>query len=91
MSKFVEKLRLKELAEEDLFFAKQDVELIEALRRKKLAKLADCGGDKEQALAEDFEKRFDAVTEKHRKKPRKLLRRYRSLLDEILEVCKRRH
>ena len=38
-----------------------------------------------------FQGRFDAVTEKHKKKPRKLLRRYRSLLDEITEVCKRRH
>ena len=35
MSGFVEKMRLKEMAEEDIYFAQRDRELIEALRRKK--------------------------------------------------------
>ncbi len=35
MSGFAEKMRLKEMAEEDIYFARRDRELIEALRRKK--------------------------------------------------------
>jgi len=90
MSDFVDKLRLKEIAEEDLYFAKKDRELIQALHDKKLSKLAECGDAGEKKQAELFEKRFEEVTEKHKKKPRKLLRRYRDLLDDIKEVCKRR-
>ena len=90
MNNFVDKLRLKELAEEDVYFAKQDVELIRALHKKKLSKLAKCGDGEEKKQAEVFEKRFEEVTEKHKNRPRKLLRRYRALLDEIKEACKRR-
>lgn len=35
MSGFTEKIRLKEMAEEDIYFARRDRELIEALRRKR--------------------------------------------------------
>lgn len=35
MNSFATKLRLKGLAEEDIYFAKRDRELIEALRKKK--------------------------------------------------------
>ena len=48
MNDFVEKLRLKELAEEDVYFARRDAELIEALRRKDLGasmRCADSGSD----------------------------------------------
>ena len=37
MSDFNDKLRLKEAAEEDIYFAKRDRERIKALREKKLA------------------------------------------------------
>jgi hypothetical protein len=37
MTKLPEKLRLKGLAEEDIYFAKRDLELIDALRRRRLA------------------------------------------------------
>jgi len=88
MSDFVDKLRLKEAADEDIYFAKQDAELIEALRAKKLAKLAKCSGEKEQAQV--FEKRFAAISAKHKRKSRRLLRAYRALLDEVKDACKRR-
>lgn len=90
MNKFVEKLRLKERAEEDVYFAKQDLELIKALHKKKLSKLAKCGDSDDKKQAEVFEKRFESVTDKNKKRPRKLLRGYRALLDEIKEACKRR-
>ncbi len=35
MSGFAEKMRFKEMAEEDIYFARRDRDLIEALRRKK--------------------------------------------------------
>jgi hypothetical protein len=88
MVDFVEKLRLKESADEDLYFAKHDVELIEALHEKRLGKLAKCNGEKGQA--KEFEKRFKAISAKNKRKPRRLLRAYRALLDEIKDVCKRR-
>jgi hypothetical protein len=90
MSDFVDKLRLKGGAEEDVYFAKRDVALIEALHEKKLATLAKCGDSGEKKQAEEFEKRFDKISSKHKKKPRKLLRRYRDLLDEIKAACKPR-
>jgi hypothetical protein len=34
MTNLLEKLRLKEMAEEDIYFARRDRELIEALRRR---------------------------------------------------------
>lgn len=90
MGDFADKLRSKEAVEEDIYFAKQDVELIEALHKKKLAKLAKCG-DGQKNQAKEFEQRFASITKKDKKKPRKLLRSYRALLDEIRNVCKRRH
>ena len=89
MSDFVDKLRLKEAAEEDLYFARQDLDLIKALRKKKLAKLARCG-ESEKKSARAFEKRFESITDKHKEKPHRLLRAYRALLDEIKDACKQR-
>lgn len=92
MNDFIEKLRLKEMAEEDIYFAKRDVELIKALRKRKLAKRAKCKcpDEDEMRTAKAFEDRFEAISEKHENEPRKLLRSYRTLLDEIWRVCKRR-
>jgi ABC-type lipoprotein export system ATPase subunit len=90
MKGFVDKMKLKELAEENIYFAKQDMELIAALQRGKLVKLAKCGGDDEKRQAETFQERFDELSEKHKNKPRKLLKSYRSLLDDIKDACKRR-
>lgn len=89
MSDFTEKLRLKEAADEDLYFAKQDLDLIKALHKKKLAKLAECS-EGETKSTRAFEERFEAISEKHKEKPHKLLRAYRDLLDEIRDSCKRR-
>ena len=40
MSGFVETMRLKEMAEEDIYFARRDRELIQALRRKQAEETA---------------------------------------------------
>lgn len=89
MSDFVDNLRLKEAADEDIYFAKRDVELIEALHKKKLSKVAKCDGG-EQELAKDFERRFKSIAAKNKRKPRKLMRAIHALLCEIEEACGRR-
>ena len=44
MNSFSSKLKLKEMAEEDIYFAKRDQELIEALRKKKRAQESALSG-----------------------------------------------
>lgn len=90
MKDFVEKMRLKEMAEEDVYFAQRDLELIDALQKKKLVKLAKCSAPDGKRQAEAFQDRFDQITEKHKKKPRKLLKSCRNLLEEIKSACRRR-
>ena len=87
MAGFVEKLRLKEMAEEDIYFAERDLELIEALHRKKLGNHVQCSSDKGGDQAKAYEKEFRRLTEKHRKKPRRLLKAYRKLVQEIKAKC----
>lgn len=43
MTNLPERLRLKEMAEEDIYFARRDRELIEALRRRR--RCAACAGE----------------------------------------------
>ena len=51
MTDYPEKLRLKALAEEDIYFAKRDRELIRALHERKLAMPARAGPPGAQALS----------------------------------------
>lgn len=92
MTNIVEKLRLHEMAEEDIWFARHDLELLDALHRKQLRELADCGDDATAARhAQNFEDRFATITETHTGSHGTLVEAYRGLLDEIAKVCKRRH
>ena len=87
MSNFVDKLTLKEMAEEDIYFAKRDRELIEALHKKKLQKFVQCKRDKGKELAKKYEKRFEKIAGMHKRKPKRLARACRDLVDEILDRC----
>ncbi len=89
MTHFTEKLRLREMADEDIYFARHDVELIEALHQKRLAELANCDSSGDKQMAKVFEDRFEVLTEKHKDQPSNLLHSYRSLLDDIKKVCKK--
>ncbi len=96
MSDFVEKLRLKELAEEDIYFAQHDLELIDALHQKRLATHANCETPHQREQAKAFEARYAAMTDKHDEMPhrsrhRELLHGLRELLDEIKRVCRHGH
>lgn len=92
MTNIVEKLRLREMAEEDMYFARHDLELLDALHRRKLRQLADCGDDTQAAAhAEVFEARFASITEEHGDSHGTLVEAYRGLLKDIARVCSRRH
>jgi hypothetical protein len=84
MSKFVETLRLKELAEEDIYFAKRDQELIRALHKKRLAEAVAAATRTDVKLARTFEKRYRKVNRACRKEPLMLIRALRRLVDRIL-------
>ena len=86
MTKFVEKLKMKEQAEEDRYFAEHDRELIKALRKKKLAKALEIENEEHKAAARMFEREFDHVSDVYRDKPKKRLKAYRRLLNMILAL-----
>jgi len=89
MADFVEKLQLKGKAEEDIYFAKRDRELLDALQRRKLETVADCGPDDKERAA-GFEDRFQSISDRHKDEPGVLISAYRRLLDEINALCRRR-
>ncbi len=89
MTQFPDKLRLKELAEEDIYFAKRDRELIQALREKRLAESAHCPSKKDKKRARSFEKQFQKITDRHRDKRRKRFKAYRQLIEKIVKACSR--
>jgi hypothetical protein len=93
MSDFVEKLRLKGMAEEDVYFAQRDRDLIEAMKHKRLAnELTDCGGsDDTAAQAAAFEQEFETLTRAQQDQPSRLLRSYRALIAQIKARCRQRH
>ncbi len=55
MSYFVDKLRLREMAEEDIYFARLDLELIDALQKRRLRELAEGRKSDGQETAKDVE------------------------------------
>lgn len=85
MSKFVEKLRLKERAEEDLYFAKRDAELIAALHREDRGGRphgGNCGGEERaDTTATNRQAVSDAKT--------KPARAHRAILDRIQSIWRR--
>ena len=86
MSRFVETLRLKELAEEDIYFARCDQELIQALHERNLAEAVAADTRKARKLARSFEKEYRKVNRACKKEPLKLMWAIRRLIDSIQEV-----
>ena len=91
MSDFIGKLKVKGKTEEDIYFAKRDRELIEALHKKRLHKVVKCEDDAEKKTAKEYEKRFEKIANKNKKKPKRLLRACKELIAEIMEKCSARH
>ena len=90
MSNFPEKLRLKALAEEDIYFAKRDRELIKALHERKLAKHLKLEAKKKKKKAQVLEDKYAAATVENGHKLKKLGKCYRSLIDKALKLIKRK-
>lgn len=86
MSDFEKKLHLKEMAEEDIYFARRDRELIEALRRKRLAKEVDCSSSDGQVRV--YQKKFRKITRKHAEKPKRMRKAIRKLIRKIRKKCR---
>ena len=89
MTKLPEKLRLKALAEEDIYFAKRDRELIKALHRRKLAKHLKIEKKKARKKARQLQKEYAKVTANHAKRPKKLARYYRGLVRKVRKLVSR--
>jgi hypothetical protein len=91
MNNFVDKLRLREMAEEDIYFAKRDVELIEALRKKKRAKStsSDPGNTEKKKSTTSFDHDDERTADKHKKEPRRLIDMLREYVYEIAGVLGR--
>ena len=88
MTDFPNKLRLKEMAEEDIYFAKRDRELIRAMHERKLAKHLKIEKDKKKQKAERLEDRYATVTKEHWYELKKLQKHYRNLIDKALKLVK---
>lgn len=91
MPDLIQKLNLKGQAEEDIYFAKRDRELIKALHKKKLHKVVECESKGDKKLTRGYEKRFEKITDKHKNKPKRLARACKELIDEIVDRCTGRH
>ena len=91
MSDFIGKLKVKGKTDEDIFFAKRDRELIEALHKRRLHKVVKCENDAEKKIAKKYEKRFEKIANKNKKKPKRLLMACKELIAEIMERCSAKH
>ena len=84
MTGFTTKMALKEMAEEDIYFAKRDRELIKALHKQRLKDVVKC---EENKGAKKFETQFREVTDRHKRNPKRLAKAYRKLLSGIRKAC----
>ena len=88
MHDFASKMKLKEMAEEDIYFARRDLELIEALRQKQLKKHVNCPSDNKSNKASHYEKKFEKITRKHQDDPESMIEAYRKLIGKIRKKCR---
>ncbi len=87
MTDLFNKLPLKELAEENIYFAKRERELITAMHEKRLAEIVGRSSEEHKGQARTYETKFEELAHIHMDTPRKLARAYKDLLDEVLEWC----
>lgn len=88
MNDFSDKLRLKEMAEEDIYFARRDRELIKAMHERKLAEHLKLEARKEKKKARDLEERYAAANAEYRREPWTLGGIYRNLVDKASKLIK---
>ncbi len=86
MTNWPDKLRLKALAEEDIYFAKRDRELIKALHKRRLAKHLKVDTKKAKKKAKRLQKAYADVTIGHKDRPKRLAKFYRGLIKKALRL-----
>jgi hypothetical protein len=84
MPDFIETMRLKEQAEEDIYFAKLDRELIAALHKETLDNLSTVETKKAKKLTRSYEKELNKLAQAHRKDHEKLSHRYWKKLRKLV-------
>ena len=90
MSKLPEKLRLKGMAEEDIYFARRDRELIAALRYQRLAEHLRLNTRLAKRKADALQREYTTVTAEHRSRPWRLAKHYRDLIKKARRLVRRR-
>jgi hypothetical protein len=90
MTNLPEKLRLKAMAEEDMYFARRDRELIGALRQQRLAKHLQLKTNTAKRRAFALEREYVTVTLTHRKQPGRLVQHYRELVSKARKLLRKK-
>lgn len=90
MTTLPDKLRLKALAEEDIYFAKRDRELIAALHKRKLDKHRQLNNRKARKKAKALQKQYAACAANYSKRPKKLVECYRALVKKARKLVSRK-
>ena len=90
MTGFPDKLRLKEMAEEDIYFAKRDRELIAAMHERRLAEHLKIEKKKVKKKAEFLEVKYASANAKYKDRLKKLGKRYRALVDRAKSLVRRK-
>jgi hypothetical protein len=85
MKDFAETMRLKGKAEEDIYFAKRDQELIAALHQETLDSLSSIERKKAQKVAHEYEKEIEKLAKSQRKDSEKLSNSYAKKLGKLLD------
>ena len=90
MTDLPQKLRLKALAEEDIYFAKRDRELIKALHRRKLARHLEVETKQARKEAKRLQEAYAEGTLDYWHRPKRLARLYRRLIKKARKLVSRR-
>lgn len=88
MTKLPEKLRLKAMAEEDIYFAKRDRELIAALRYRRLAEHLRLKTAAAKRKADALQREYTTVTAEHGGRPWRLAKHYRDLIKKARRLVR---
>jgi hypothetical protein len=73
---FPETMRLKEQADEDIYFAKLDRELIERMHREALERFESLGHGEAERLAGEYREELERLARNHRSDHERLHGRY---------------
>ena len=87
MSDYTEKMRLKERAEEDIYFAKLDREMIAAMHNENFDKLAGLEDAELRKLQGAYRKDLRKLAASHRRDHEKLASSYGKLLRKAIKRC----